>query len=150
MLTRDAESLKRLLNDKFNYPKANVVLMKNDVKVPKDLWPSRDNILKEITQLVTSASANDYCFFYSFETDSGSWVFLADLDEAIQFHRDALVLCPPGHSGRFSSLNNLAVSLRVRVEQRGVLADLDEAIDLHRAALALRSPVHSHRSLASE
>jgi len=44
------------------------------------------------------------------------------------------------------SLNNLAVSLSDRFNQRGVLSDLDEAIDLKRAALALRPPGHSDRS----
>ncbi|KAG1862801.1 peptidase C14, caspase domain-containing protein [Suillus subalutaceus] len=60
----DAESLKRLLIDKFDYPEANVVLMKDDVKLPKHLWPSRDNMLKQITKMVTNASANDCFFFY--------------------------------------------------------------------------------------
>ncbi|KAG2342324.1 hypothetical protein BDR05DRAFT_358121 [Suillus weaverae] len=60
----DAESLKCLLIDKFNYPEANVVLMKHDVKLPKHLWPSRNNILEQITKMVTNASANDQFFFY--------------------------------------------------------------------------------------
>ncbi|KAG2102179.1 hypothetical protein BD769DRAFT_1303366, partial [Suillus cothurnatus] len=62
---------------------------------------------------------------------------LANPDEAIQFHRVALVLCLPGHSCRFPSLDNLAVGLRVRVEQYGILADPDEAVEFHRAAFAL-------------
>lgn len=60
----DAESLKRLLIDNFNYPEANVVLMKDDVKLPKHLWPTRDNILEQITKMVANASANDRFFFY--------------------------------------------------------------------------------------
>lgn len=60
----DAESLRCLLIDKFNYPEANVVLMKDDVKLPKHLWPSRDKILEQITKMVTNASANDRFFFY--------------------------------------------------------------------------------------
>jgi hypothetical protein len=55
----------------------------------------------------------------------------SDLDEAIELHQAALILCPPGHYDRSSSLNNLAVSLHDRFEQRGVQSDLDEAIDLH-------------------
>jgi len=46
------------------------------------------------------------------------------------------------------SLNNLAISLRVRFEQQGVLSDLDEAIDLLRAALALCPSGHSDRSMS--
>ncbi|KAG1869994.1 peptidase C14, caspase domain-containing protein [Suillus subluteus] len=60
----DVESLRCLLIDKFNYPEANVVLMKHDEKLPEYLWPSRKNILKQITKMVTNASANDCFFFY--------------------------------------------------------------------------------------
>jgi CHAT domain-containing protein len=71
---------------------------------------------------------------------------LSDLDEAIELDQAALVLCPPGHSDRSRSLNNLAVRLYARFQQRDVLSDLDEAIDLHQAALALYPPGHSNRS----
>ncbi|KAJ8580075.1 hypothetical protein M405DRAFT_753711, partial [Rhizopogon salebrosus TDB-379] len=47
---------------------------------------------------------------------------------------------------RSSSLNNLAIHLYARFQQRGVLSDLDEAIDLSQAALALCPPGHSNRS----
>jgi hypothetical protein len=61
----DAESLKRLLiSDKFNYPEANVILMKHDAEHPKHLWPSRANILEQIAKMVSNASANDQFFFY--------------------------------------------------------------------------------------
>jgi len=70
------------------------------------------------------------------------------LDKAIDFYRVVLALCPPDHSHRSLSLNNLAISLDARFKQRGVQSDLDEAIDLHRAALALCPPGHSHRSLS--
>ncbi|KAG1729144.1 peptidase C14, caspase domain-containing protein [Suillus lakei] len=60
----DAESLKYLLIDKFNYPEANVVLMKDDAMHPKHLWPSRKQILHQIAKMVKDASANDQFFFY--------------------------------------------------------------------------------------
>lgn len=60
----DAEALKCLLIDKFNYPEVNIVLMKHDKMLPKYLWPSRRNILKQITKMVANASANDQFFFY--------------------------------------------------------------------------------------
>jgi len=44
------------------------------------------------------------------------------------------------------SLNNLAISLRDRFEQRGAQSDLYEAIELHRAALELRPPDNPDRS----
>ncbi|KAG1829960.1 CHAT domain-containing protein [Suillus variegatus] len=71
---------------------------------------------------------------------------MSDLDEAIELHRDALLLHSPGHSDRSSSLNNLAISLHDRFEQCGIMSDLDEAIELHRAALLLCPPGHLNRS----
>ncbi|KAG1741408.1 CHAT domain-containing protein [Suillus paluster] len=71
--------------------------------------------------------------------------FIRDLSSTIELDRAALELRPPGDSDRSTSLNSLAVSLRDRFEQRGVLFDLDEAIGLHRAALELRSPDHPRR-----
>ncbi|KAG1772526.1 TPR-like protein [Suillus placidus] len=60
--------------------------------------------------------------------------------------REALKRCPPGHSDRLSSLNDLAISLRDRYMQRGIRSDLDETIELNWAALLLCPPGHSHRS----
>ncbi|KAG1777832.1 hypothetical protein EV702DRAFT_1197041 [Suillus placidus] len=54
-----------------------------------------------------------------------------------ELYRVALAFCPPGHPGRSTTLNKLAISLHDRWRQRGSLSDLDEAIKLHRAALAL-------------
>jgi CHAT domain-containing protein len=54
----------------------------------------------------------------------------SDLDEAIELHRAALLLRPPGHSDRSDSLNNLAVSLGDRFKQQGVPSDLDETFSL--------------------
>ncbi|KAG1744905.1 uncharacterized protein EDB91DRAFT_1080445 [Suillus paluster] len=73
---------------------------------------------------------------------------LSDLDEAIELHRAALALRPPGHPSRSSSLNNLASNLRARFEQRRVLFDLDEAIELHRAALDICPPGYSDRFMS--
>ncbi|KAG1851690.1 TPR-like protein [Suillus subluteus] len=70
---------------------------------------------------------------------------MSDLDEAIVHHRAALELLPPCHSNRSIFLNNLALSLRDRFLQRGIMSDLDEAIELHRAALLRRPPGHSDR-----
>lgn len=60
----DAESLKCLLIDRFDYPEANIVLMKHDAEHPEHLWPSRSNILKQITKMVANATPNDQFFFY--------------------------------------------------------------------------------------
>jgi hypothetical protein len=59
----------------------------------------------------------------------------------------ALERCPPGHSDRSESLDNLAGSqVRDRFMQRGNPSDLDESIELYRAALLLHPPGHSDRS----
>jgi tetratricopeptide (TPR) repeat protein len=65
-----------------------------------------------------------------------------DLEEAIQHHRDALVLRPPGHPLRGSSLNNIANALWTRFGQGGDRKDLEEAIQHYRDALVLRPPGH--------
>ncbi|KAG2128394.1 CHAT domain-containing protein [Suillus cothurnatus] len=60
--------------------------------------------------------------------------------DAVEQRRAALKRCPPGHSDRSDSLNNLAISLGDRFRQRGVPSDLDESIELFRDALLLRPP----------
>ncbi|KAG1886016.1 hypothetical protein F4604DRAFT_1951437 [Suillus subluteus] len=62
-----------------------------------------------------------------------------DLDESIQFRREAVSLCPEGHPDRHDYLNNLAVSLgHYRFIHQGKLNDLNEAISLHEEAMRLR------------
>ncbi|KIK34593.1 hypothetical protein CY34DRAFT_785522, partial [Suillus luteus UH-Slu-Lm8-n1] len=69
-----------------------------------------------------------------------------DLDESIQFFREAVSLCPEGHTDRVSYLNNLAVSLRFyRFKHQGNPNDLDEAISLHEEALCLCLVGHESR-----
>jgi len=76
---------------------------------------------------------------------------LSDLDEAIDLHRAALSLCPPGHPDKSMSLNNLASSLHDRFKQRNVLSDLDEAFTLyarlsHISHAVLHSDLHAIKS----
>ncbi|KAG1830980.1 hypothetical protein DFJ58DRAFT_736792 [Suillus subalutaceus] len=71
-----------------------------------------------------------------------------DLDEAIALQREALALCPFGHTYRSSSLNNLANRLFTRFHHRGDVEDLDEAIALQREALALCPVGHTDRFLS--
>ncbi|KAG2131753.1 CHAT domain-containing protein [Suillus clintonianus] len=66
--------------------------------------------------------------------------------DGVEKCREALQSCPPGHSLRSTSLNNLALCLQNRFKERGVPSDLDEAIELHRAALLLHPPGHCDRS----
>ncbi|KAG1824869.1 TPR-like protein [Suillus subaureus] len=60
-------------------------------------------------------------------------------------YQAGLKLCPPSH--RSWRLNNLALSLRNRFLQGGIVSDLDGAIVHHRAALELLPPCHSNRSM---
>lgn len=53
-----------------------------------------------------------------------------DLDEAIHIDRDALMLFPPGHLDRSTSLNNLAICLHSRFNKLGGAEDLNEVICL--------------------
>ncbi|KAG1745616.1 TPR-like protein [Suillus lakei] len=62
---------------------------------------------------------------------------VSDLDEAVELHRAALLLCHLGHPLRSESLHELAISLQDRFHQRSIVSDLDEAVELHRAALLL-------------
>jgi tetratricopeptide (TPR) repeat protein len=69
-----------------------------------------------------------------------------DLDEGIQFLREAVSLYPERHPGRDHCLNNLAVSLGYyRFVHQGNPNDLDEAIPLHEEALRLRPVGHKSR-----
>ena len=70
------------------------------------------------------------------------------IDEAIVLDREALELCPPGHSKRFDSLTQLATDLNDRYDQLGASGDLEEAIVLSRAALDLCPQGHSDRSMS--
>ncbi|KAF8157609.1 CHAT domain-containing protein [Mycena galopus ATCC 62051] len=71
---------------------------------------------------------------------------LADLEESIAFHREALELRPGSHPDRSSSLNNLANALSTRFEQNGQLADLEESIGFYQEALELMPRSHPDRS----
>ena len=69
-----------------------------------------------------------------------------DLDEEITAFRNGLE--PTPHPDRSGSLNNIAIALQTRFEQRGGSNDLDEAISLHREALLLRPVPHPGRSVS--
>jgi hypothetical protein len=71
---------------------------------------------------------------------------LADLEESIVFHQQALELRPGSHPGRFRSLDNLTNVLRTQFEQTGQLADLEESIAFHQQALELRPGSHPSQS----
>ncbi|KAI5995967.1 hypothetical protein EDC04DRAFT_2910147 [Pisolithus marmoratus] len=62
---------------------------------------------------------------------------MGDLEEAIELFRAALILRPPGHPDRCSSLHNLASCLSNRYDNQGLVADLEEVVTLARAALDL-------------
>jgi CHAT domain-containing protein len=79
-------------------------------------------------------------------TQSGN---INDLDECIQFLREAVSLCPEGHPDRDDYLNNLAYSLGIyRFRHQGNPNDLDEAISLHEESLRLRPVGHESRDVS--
>ncbi|KAG1882818.1 CHAT domain-containing protein [Suillus subluteus] len=68
-----------------------------------------------------------------------------DLDECIQCCREAVSLCPKGHSHRDTYLGHLAHSLLSRFLHQGNFHDLNEAISLYEEALCLRPVGHESR-----
>jgi TPR repeat protein len=58
-----------------------------------------------------------------------------DMNEAIDFYREALALCSPSHPTRYRSLSNLGNALQKRFEKSGDPADIEEAIKLGREAV---------------
>jgi CHAT domain-containing protein/tetratricopeptide (TPR) repeat protein len=69
------------------------------------------------------------------------------MDQAIALQMEVLALHPVGHPDRFKSLNNVALQLSIRFDNRGNAEDLDQAISLQRDALALHPVGHPDRSL---
>ncbi|KAG1753279.1 hypothetical protein EDB19DRAFT_1626954, partial [Suillus lakei] len=55
----------------------------------------------------------------------------SELDEAIELQRAALLLCPPGHCERSTSLKYLALSLQKRFQQFRLPPDWDETLTLY-------------------
>jgi tetratricopeptide (TPR) repeat protein len=68
------------------------------------------------------------------------------LDRAIELHREALALRPPGHPDRAGSVAKLGVLLCLRYTQTDNIALMDEAIKLEREALALQPQAHPERA----
>ena len=60
---------------------------------------------------------------------------MGDLEEAVVFSREALVLCPQGHPDRWKLLKDLAAYLSSRYNLLGGRQDLDEGI-----SVALEAP----------
>jgi tetratricopeptide (TPR) repeat protein len=71
-----------------------------------------------------------------FKVDAGDTLSISKLDQAIALQREALALCPVGHTDQSGLLNNLTNQLSSRFEHQGNDEDLDQAIALHREALA--------------
>ena len=70
------------------------------------------------------------------------------IEETIDLDRQALALCPPGHSERLGLLFQLAFDLGYRYNQLGEMKDLEEAIVLDREALSLCPQGHPDRSMS--
>ena len=68
------------------------------------------------------------------------------IDDAIVLDREALDLCPPGHSTRPTAMSQLAYHLCYRYTRLGEIDHLNEAIILNRDVLVLRLPGDPYRS----
>ncbi|KAG1817707.1 CHAT domain-containing protein [Suillus subaureus] len=71
-----------------------------------------------------------------------------DIIRSISLQREALTLRPPGNPYRDSTLNNLALALKIRHVKLDASGDLDEAINLHRDSLQLMPHGHPRRHQA--
>ena len=71
---------------------------------------------------------------------------ISDLEESIQFHKEALELRPAPHSHRSDSLSNLALALSTKFGQRGDLNDLEVSITYLDEALQLLPSYHPHQT----
>ncbi|KAG2088389.1 uncharacterized protein F5147DRAFT_789540 [Suillus discolor] len=68
-----------------------------------------------------------------------------DITRAISLYRESLTLRPPGHPGRDTTLNNLALTLKTRYDKSHVSEDLNEALDWYRESFRLRRLDHPER-----
>ena len=71
---------------------------------------------------------------------------MTDLDESINYHREAASLHAEKSPGRYSPLHNLANGLRIRFAQRGDKADLEESIHIDQGLLDTYPKTHPDRS----
>ncbi|KAG1753599.1 caspase domain-containing protein [Suillus paluster] len=60
----DAQELKELLIDQYGYADDDVILLVDDRKLDKSLWPSKANIFKRIKWLVEDIGEHDRLVFY--------------------------------------------------------------------------------------
>ncbi|KAF8549035.1 hypothetical protein OG21DRAFT_643070 [Imleria badia] len=61
---RDAKDVRRLLTEDFGYSAEDIVLMMDHKSIPKDLWPTKTRIRKQIQRFVQGVSTGDHLFFY--------------------------------------------------------------------------------------
>ncbi|KAF7979184.1 hypothetical protein HWV62_43465 [Athelia sp. TMB] len=72
---------------------------------------------------------------------------MADLEQAIVFHKESLELLLPGYPGRSMILSNFAIALNTRFSQLYKMADLEQSIYYHQEALELNPEGHPGRPM---
>jgi hypothetical protein len=72
---------------------------------------------------------------------------LDDLPEAVQFSREALVLCPSGHENHVTSAIHVTILLEKLFEKKNDISLVYEAVPVARNALDLCSPDHPERAM---
>ncbi|KAI0760720.1 peptidase C14, caspase domain-containing protein [Fomes fomentarius] len=60
----DAESWKKLLIDNYKYLESEITMMLDKDEISSHLWPTRDNLVREIKALVADAKDGDKFMFY--------------------------------------------------------------------------------------
>jgi hypothetical protein len=72
---------------------------------------------------------------------------ISDLDTAVRFCREALLLCPVGHPRRCNILERTANALRVRFDSNGALGDLNESISMLQESLEITTAEQRYPSV---
>ncbi|KAF5338170.1 hypothetical protein D9758_014724 [Tetrapyrgos nigripes] len=62
----DVKAFKELLLETYRYPEENITVMTDELSTPEHLWPTRENILRELRGFISQSQGNvQYCFLYA-------------------------------------------------------------------------------------
>ncbi|TFY83142.1 hypothetical protein EWM64_g869 [Hericium alpestre] len=79
---KDVRKIRKLLMDQYSFRDDQIVMMTDDdpTMLTTDLWPTRENIVKQIQVLVKGAKANDF-FIFHYSGHCGQQEATDDLNE---------------------------------------------------------------------
>ncbi|TFK88487.1 peptidase C14 [Polyporus arcularius HHB13444] len=77
---RDVRRLRKLLTGQYGYKNENITVLEDDDALPRDTWPTYENIIRAMEDLVAGTKPGDHIFF-SFSGHGGQVVAREDEDE---------------------------------------------------------------------